>query len=303
MPKIKTTFSGNPLDRADLLRGEDDILTDRLNSKSAKVMLLWDNCILSDEATGNICWVSGNTLNDATVKRVILLGMFDDILYYAADLNREIATGGKFRDLRVIAYKLNAPMGDQGSLGMAAQAKSMLNWHDSHQHCAACGGETHMIKAGYERVCPSCDTHHFPRTDPVVIMLGVRGDKAMIGRGPQLPKGMFTALAGFMEPGESIEEAVRRELMEETGVIVGDVQYITSQPWPYPSSLMIGCHAEIISGEGIPDGVEVEDVRWVTREEARTALKEHREDMFRLSPQYAIAHQLIQAWINDHQTS
>ena len=130
-------------------------------------------------------------------------------------------------------------------------------------------------------------------------MLGIRGDKALVGRGYHYPEGIFSALAGFMEPGESIEEAVRREMFEETSVIVGDVHYIASQPWPYPSSIMIGCHAEIIDGTAAPDEKEVEEIRWITKDEARLAIAGDDNADFSLPSPYAIANQLIRAWVEE----
>ena len=155
-----------------------------------------------------------------------------------------------------------------------------------------------MVRAGYERRCPACDVSHFPRTDPVVIMLAIHAtsDCILVGRPPHLHPGVYTALAGFMEPGERIEEAVARELMEEAGVNVTGVKYIASQPWPYPSSLMIGCHAQVDSRDFTMDTEELEDLIWLTRNEAKLALKgSHKTAHF--PPSFAIARQLIEAWL------
>ncbi len=158
-----------------------------------------------------------------------------------------------------------------------------------------CGQPSELGDAGWKRVCPSCSAEHFPRTDPVVIMLAVNGERCLVGRQARFPKGMWSALAGFMEPGESIEEAAARELMEEAGLVATKVIYHSSQPWPYPSSLMIGLIAEVADGEATPDQTELEAVRWFTRAEARDLVAGKIEGAF-APPPSAIAHHLIKTW-------
>lgn len=183
-------------------------------------------------------------------------------------------------------------------LEVAATAKAVLGWHRTHRYCAACGNRSVPTQAGWQRQCPTCGAHHFPRTDPVVIMLVTEGNRTLLGRSPGWPPGMYSCLAGFVEPGETIEAAVRREVAEETGVRVGAVSYVASQPWPFPASLMLGCRAEALTDAITLDPAELEDAVWVTREEMVTVIA---GDHPRIRPprQGAIAHALLHAWLAD----
>jgi NAD+ diphosphatase len=183
----------------------------------------------------------------------------------------------------------------QERLSILAQARSILHWHSSHGFCAKCGAQSSMADAGYKRVCPACGTEHFPRTDPVVIMAVRHGDQILLGRQASWPPNMFSALAGFMEPGETIEQAVAREVLEEAGIKVGAVSYVTTQPWPFPSSLMIGMIAEATTTEITLDPEELEDARWFTRSELEMMLSgTHPEGLYASRPQ-AIAHVVVTA--------
>jgi NAD+ diphosphatase len=179
---------------------------------------------------------------------------------------------------------------------MLASAKALLGWHARRGFCSNCGARTAAAAAGWRRECPNCGMHHFPRTDPVVIMLAIDGESCLLGRQPRFPKGMYSALAGFLEPGETIEQAVRREIMEEAGIACGAVRYFASQPWPFPSSLMIGCFAEAGSRTITVDKVELEDARWFSREEARAMLERRHPDGLSAPIPMAIAHHLIKSW-------
>jgi len=178
---------------------------------------------------------------------------------------------------------------------MIATAKSMFEWRRKHRHCANCGAKTDVIEGGWKRVCPACTTQHFPRTDPVVIMLATKGERCLLGRQAAWPKGMYSALAGFLEPGESIEEACARELFEEAAVRATSVRYHSTQPWPYPSSLMIGLIAEIETDEAVADNIEIDEVRWFSRADAGALIRGELADA-KAPPGMAIAHQLIKAW-------
>ncbi len=272
MSAILTAFSGNPLDRGDAIRDDPTLLKERLLRDDSRILLYCEGEVFTFEDTGELLWLFADETNPATFINTIYLGTMDDKFYYAAEIASPPDLPGLFREPRELAIKLNAPDGDNGMMGIVAQAKSMLDWHKSHKHCAKCGAESAISKAGYERKCPACEAQHYPRTDPVVIMLGIKGDKALLGRGYHYPETVFSALAGFMEPGETIEEAVRREMFEETSVRIGDVQYIASQPWPFTSNLMIGCFADIISGTAKADEKEVEALIWITKDEARAVL-------------------------------
>lgn len=179
---------------------------------------------------------------------------------------------------------------------MLAAAKALLAWHARRTFCANCGAKTNIGAAGWRRECPNCGMHHFPRTDPVVIMLAVDGDSCLLGRQPRFPKGMYSALAGFLEPGETIEQAVRREIMEEAGIACGEVRYFASQPWPFPSSLMIGCFAEAQSRAVTVDRTELDDARWFPRDEVRAMLEKRHPDKIAAPIPMAIAHHLLKAW-------
>lgn len=295
---IQSFFSGNPLDRADHLRKEPITMTDTLQSSDARVMIVLNSEILSD-SVGGIYWLKYRQCAYLPLDTTIFLGLSDGAPHFAATLEGETADfdglfpDAKFRDARALGMKAGFA---HPELGIVAQAKSMLSWHASHRFCAKCGTESELAKAGYERLCPACGASHFPRTDPVVIMLALNGDEALVGRGPQLPPGYFSALAGFMEPGETIEEAVARELMEEAGVTATSVQMIANQPWPWPSSLMIGCIARVTSKVLTLDDTEIDEALWITRDEARNALAGGSPD-FMVPPPIAIAHDLIKHWV------
>ena len=181
-------------------------------------------------------------------------------------------------------------------LSAIAVAKSLVNWHQRHGYCANCGTRTGMTEAGWKRECPNCKAEHFPRTDPVVIMLVTSGEKCLMGRQKHFAPGMYSCLAGFLEPGETVEDAVRRETFEESGIKVGRVRYHASQPWPFPSSLMIGCHAEAKSTEITRDEAELEDCRWFPRAEVRSMLAGTHPNGLKAPQPVAIAHHLIRFW-------
>jgi NAD+ diphosphatase len=195
-------------------------------------------------------------------------------------------------DLRSIAVLGLIPAEE---LGILAMAKSMLDWHARHRFCANCGARTQTAQAGFRRDCTACGTQHFPRTDPVVIMLIARGDRCLLGRQSRFAPKVYSCLAGFLEPGETIDDAVRRETFEEAGVRVGRVEYVTSQPWPFPSSIMIGCIGEAETDEIVIDRTELEDARWFTKDDIRRMLDGKHEEFAAPSP-IAIAHHLVREW-------
>jgi len=198
-----------------------------------------------------------------------------------------------FGDLRAVMAELSVE-----DAGTAAAAKGILAWHASHLFCARCGAPSEVAEQGWKRACPACGAEHFPRTDPVVIMLILHGNSVLLGRNAAWPPGMYSLLAGFMEPGESIEAAVRREVWEEAGVPVGQVDYLSSQPWPFPSSLMLGCRGEALARAIDRDPAELEDARWVTREAVLAAMAGHDPDLKPARPG-SIARFLIERWLAD----
>ncbi|QND58439.1 NAD(+) diphosphatase [Mesorhizobium huakuii] len=187
---------------------------------------------------------------------------------------------------------------DEAAAGAMAQGAALLAWHASHRFCSKCGTQSQMRAGGYKRHCPNCGTEHFPRTDPVAIMLTATREKCLLGRGRHFAPGMYSALAGFIEPGETIEAAVRRETLEEAGIRLGRVVYHASQPWPFPYSLMIGCFGEPLNEDIQADLNELEDCRWFGRDEVRLMLAREHADNLVTPPKGAIAHHLIRAWVD-----
>lgn len=181
---------------------------------------------------------------------------------------------------------------------IAATARGVYAWHDTHEFCAKCGQRSEITQAGWQRSCPACNGQHFPRTDPVVIVLALSGNRVLLGRSPHWPPGMYSLLAGFMEPGETIEAASRREVFEESGIRLGPITYLSSQPWPYPSSLMFGTMGEAENTDITLDPVELEDARWVGREEVLAAFAGDVPDL-KPARKGSIAHFLLDRWLRD----
>ncbi len=298
---VANTFAGNPLDRVSEMRGDAAWLGERLAAPRSRVLALWNGQPLV--ATGEparLAWLPGALAHELAggAERLLFLGLdAGGDAVFAVDLEgaADPAAGplegqGRFAVLREVAPQLEA-----GETGVAATAKAVFEWRRRHGFCPACGQPTQATDGGWKRVCPACRSEHFPRIDPVVIMLPVFGDRCLLGRQAKWAKGMHSALAGFMEPGESFEEACAREVKEEAGLTVTAVRYHSSQPWPYPSSLMIGLIAEVDGDDARPDLTELEAVRWFSRDQAAALLRGEIEGVFAPQP-LAIAHQLIRAW-------
>ena len=277
-------FEQTQHDRAAHLRRDDKWRVD-----DVQVMVVGGEHIASHGGKG-LRWMP---MHEAPDGLWIFLGLRDG-LGYAAVLVDHIPDELEPQSLRFIGPTI-AP--EDASL--AVQAVGLSRWHQTHAFCARCGSATDVIKAGHARMCPSCGTEHFPRTDPAVIMLitdgspGSPGDRALLGRQPVWPPGYFSTLAGFVEPGESLIDAVRREVLEEVGVVVGDVAYLGSQPWPFPSSLMLGFHGVADTFDITVDGEELEDARWFTKAEI-TELTASGELM--LPPPVSISRWLVEQW-------
>jgi NAD+ diphosphatase len=274
------TFAGEVLDRAALHRRDDAWLAERLADPASRVVVADEEGVLVDGDRPRL--LAPTELPDGV--DVVLLGVdVEGRAWFAADPGDRL--DGPRKGLRELA-----PVVTQADGGLLAHAVALLNWHRRHGFCANCGMASEVREAGHMRACPRCGAEHHPRTDPVVIMLVVDGDRAILGRQARWPAGRYSTLAGFVEPGESLEEAVAREVREECGVRVSDIEYRSSQPWPFPTSLMLGFRARWEGGEpAIGDG-ELEDVRWVTRDELV------RGDV-RLPPPEAIARRLIDEWL------
>lgn len=288
------TFAGAALDRAAERRNDADWL--RAGEADGHAVLFWKaSPLLTGDGAALARLPTALAREFMPADNLLFLGLRDGRPLFAAQAavadEPDVGAYGRFEGLREAAMgPLAAP-----EAGIAAVAKALIEWHERHRFCSACGQRSEVAEAGWKRVCPACRTEHFPRTDPVVIMLPVRGDQCLLGRQASWPPGRFSALAGFVEPGESIEEACAREVQEEAGLTVTGVRHHSSQPWPFPTNLMIGLIAEVAEGEARPDQTELEAVRWLTRAEARDMLAGRHPEVA-APPPLAIAHQLIRSW-------
>jgi NAD+ diphosphatase len=298
-------FCGNPLNRAGNQRSDAAWLATLRANQSAHVLPLLRLQPLLTGAEGadaaQLCFVDGtraSTLGDEDATEVFL-GLDGETAYFARDVSSladpaaAVSNLGHFREARAAATAL-----PEAQVAILGQAKALLDWHQRHRFCARCGSPTLLADAGYRRVCPSCKAEHFPRTDPAVIMLVTAGERCLLACNKRFTGGHYSTLAGFVEPGESIEEAVQREVMEEVGVRVGHVRYFASQPWPFPSSLMIGCFAESVTRDIAIDGDEIVAARWFERETVRKLISGESKEIG-LPRRDAIAFHLLKTWAEE----
>ncbi len=312
------TFGGSGLDRAADLRADEGALGRAMAHPESRVIPLWrGKPLIAGEARDDLGWLaSDHPVLSLGEERPILLGREGAGVRLAVDISGwepsgvdaaavaaffdpteqhhpDLPPDHRFAELRGVMTRLSARDAEY-----AAAARAILGWHQTHRFCARCGGPSVVATAGWQRVCGSCGGHHFPRTDPVVIMLVTHGNSVLVGRSPGWPEGMYSLLAGFIDAGETIEAAVRREVAEETSVRVDRVDYLASQPWPFPSSLMIGCRAHATSRDIRIDPAELEDALWLSREDMVQVMAGAHP---RVKParRGAIAHFLIQAWLAD----
>lgn len=305
------TFGASGLDRAAELRSQSD---DLWAARQGKTLVFWRGKSLLNAGGAEYVAPSHPVLEIADDKP-IYLGRDDGEHVFAVDISKWQPEDpsddvGQFVD-QSRQHHPNLP--DQAAFvelrqGMTilsardaevlATAKAILEWHRSHRFCSKCGVKSQLTMGGWERECPACSAKHFPRTDPVVIMLITRGNSVLMGRSPFWPEGMYSLLAGFVEPGETIEAAVRREVFEESAIRVGKVGYIASQPWPFPNSLMIGCRGEAENDEIVIDPDEIEDALWVSREEIALAFT-GAHPTIKPARKGSIAHYLLQLWLAD----
>ena len=302
MMGVPQIFSSNPLDRGERERRDEAWIDQASRDEGSKFLPLWNlKAPLSTGDDAALVWLSFEDLSKLRIQAdPVLLGLMDGAAHFAIDVseleNGDHALlrtgGGVFEDARNAAVLLSG-----AEAGVLCQAAAQINWHGSHGFCSACGHETEIRRGGQMRQCPSCQRQHFPRTDPVVITVVSHEDKCLLGqsRGRMSRLKTYSALAGFVDQGESIEEAVAREIMEEAGLEVNNVRYLFSQPWPFPHTLMIGCHADAVTTEIKKDDEEMEAVGWFSRQDVRLALEGENPGLMLPGP-IAIAHHLIRDW-------
>jgi NAD+ diphosphatase len=299
---VLNTFAGNPLDRAGDFRNTPEWLVEQAANVEALAMAFWaGKPLLEDHPDGpRLAWLDLKHAQKLAPEphQTLFLGLWKSAPVFAVELEGPMdpAEGpvrglGAFTEMREAAAVLSG-----ADSAMAGGAKSLFDWHRRHGFCANCGVATRTTAGGWRRVCPSCEAEHFPRVDPVTIMLPVFEGRCLLGRQAAWPAGRMSALAGFLEPGETIEEACAREIMEEAGLTVTAVRYHSSQPWPFPSQLMIGLIAEVSDDNATPDQTELEAVAWLTKDEARAVLAG--QHAIKTPPPFAIARTLLQAWVD-----
>lgn len=308
------TFGSSGLDRAAHLRPDPEAIARLTADSMARVIPFW-RAKPAVGPEGLVTVPLDHPVFAGAVEPPIFLGLDADGPRFARDLSAwepeekvgeldrfldrseqqhpDLPEGHLFKELRGVMTLLTRREAE-----LAAAARQLLEWHRTHSFCSMCGVKSEVADAGWQRLCPSCGRRHFPRTDPVVIMLITQGNQVLVGRSPGWPEGMYSLLAGFVEPGETMEAAVRREVFEEAGVRVGAVRYIASQPWPYPASLMMGCAGEALSEEIAVDPVEIDDARWMSREDMVDVFAGTHSEM-RQPRKGAIAHSLLWAWLRD----
>ncbi|MDP6823186.1 MAG: NAD(+) diphosphatase [Dehalococcoidia bacterium] len=324
-------FAGDPFDRADPERRDDQWIKERLAQPESRILPFWrlNPLAIAPPDSGEptvLAWQDNAILEHAAEKaEPVLLGLRDGVAHFAIDVTggtkvaADVDGAGQekpaellglphdtsFQDARDVATEIS---GEES--GTLAHARALVGWHQRHGFCPNCGAATYSTKGGKERICDTCGAHHFPRTDPVAIMAVTDGERCLLGQTRARRRSRFySALAGFIDQGESIEEAVRREVWEEGGIRVGDVRYHSSQPWPFPSSLMIGCIALATTTDIRIDPEEMTDVRWVPRDEVLEALEiasvpgysltaDPGGEGVRVPGPIAIAHHIIKAWAN-----
>ncbi len=300
IPMVRTqpAFMDGRLDRLSGHRSEPGWYSEKLNAPDTRIAVFTADKLMvhaGPAGSGGIQWHSSEEL-PALVQGTdpVFLGIdtegVNHFAVQAADNELEPANGMIALDLRSIALQ---GLVSDGNLGLAAQARALLQWHVRHRFCSNCGASTRPDDAGYKRVCDTCSGEHFPRTDPVAIIAITRGQSMLLGRSARFASGMYSTLAGFVEPGETAEDAARREVFEESGIRVGEVRYVMSQPWPFPANLMLGMAGEATSEEITIDPDELDDARWFSFDEINAMGNGSHPDGLQLPPDISIAHHLI----------
>ncbi|HEX2655677.1 MAG TPA: NAD(+) diphosphatase [Xanthobacteraceae bacterium] len=303
-PKPGLGYTANPLDRVSERRTDSTFLAAIASENRARLYLIAGESVILKNRGDTFDPLFTRTEADAfgALEPTIFLGLAEGTGRFAAGLSA--STIETFRDDDQFLIKDLRSIATQGLVGpdhlaAIAEGKALLHWHARHQFCANCGAPSRPVHGGWRRDCAKCEVEHFPRTDPVVIMLASHGERCLLGRQARFAPGMWSCLAGFVEPGETIEDAVRRETREEAGISCGRVKYFASQPWPFPMSLMIGAHVEALSADIVIDRTELEDARWFEREEVIAMFLREHPDGLTTPPPIAIAHHIIRAWLED----
>ena len=297
-------FISHILDRAAHLRGDGEKLLTLESRADARAYVVYrDSLVVRREATGPRALLSLDEARQFGANPgTIFLGLREGAPVFGMGISPAAVEQLLTRDdaavseLRGMAMQGIVPA---SQLSAIAMAKSLVNWHQRHGYCANCGTRSAMKEGGWKRDCPTCKAEHFPRTDPVVIMLVTSGDKVLMGRQKHFLRGMYSCLAGFVEVAETIEDAVRREIFEESGIRCTDINYYMTQPWPYPSSLMIGCTARALNEDIVVDRTELEDARWFERDEATLMIRRQHPDGLAGPHPFAIAHHLLGRWLQN----
>ncbi len=303
-PKPRLGYAESPLDRAADRRLKGDDIAALAKRPDAGAYIVGGEMIVAKAGSPNnplFTLEEARKLGAEETAR-IFLGLLGEAARFGLGISPAAAETLKARsDLLVTDLRSIAVQGlvEADHLPPIAEAKALLHWHARHQFCANCGAATALTDCGWKRSCPNCKAEHFPRTDPVVIMLAIDGERCLLGRSPRFVPSMWSCLAGFIEPGESFEDAVRRETREEAGIVCGRVRYFASQPWPFPTSLMIGAYAEARSHDIVVDRDELEDARWFSKGEATAMLLRKHPQGLTCPPGVAIAHHIIRGWVED----
>lgn len=303
-PTPRLGYTGNRLERAAELRTNDRALAAMTGDPRAAAYVIGGDLIVTKKAEplADPLFTLAQARALGAAVETVFLGHLDGAPRFGHGLTPAAAEALKSHDgLMVTDLRSIAVQGlvDAEHLPPIAEAKAVLHWHARHRFCPNCGAPTQVVDAGWKRSCPACGTEHFPRTDPVVIMCVVDGDRCLLGRSPRFAPTMWSCLAGFIEPGESFEDAVKRETREEAGISCGRIQYFASQPWPFPTTLMIGCHAQALNTDIVIDSMELEAARWFSKDETVAMLARRHPDGLTTPPPVAIAHHLIRAWAED----
>ena len=297
MKTLYPYFSQNPLDRMDQLRRDEEQLSLRLQQTKSHYLLFCGNDIIVKTATKE-AFLEKKDLEafDTVDTQMILLGEFENRLYFAMTYSKVPKEGYTKISLREFV-SLNIL--DESFYGILSQGASVLHWHHSHIFCSTCGAKTVMKQHGSRRDCTVCKKEHFPRIDPVVIVLVTFGEYCLLGRGHHFKQGSYSCLAGYVELGETFETAAKREIFEESGVQGYDVQYVMSQPWPFPTTLMVGMRMKAKSQTLKLDTHEIEDAMWVHKDEVKQVLKGQEGLSFNIPSKVAIARNLLELWVQE----